>query len=390
MTNRNYNLIFLIFIILPVTSFAQRRNSNPSKTHLSLFPGYSNTGIQEIQQDYKLSLNLTSGITGSVHGIEVGLISNYNYEKFQGIQLAGFANISGANNVLNPKEKLEKTFGGFQFATLFNKTYGDGVGWQMASFNMAESSFKGFQLGFVLNKSRDFNGVQIAGLINSSTMGAAGFQLAPLFNYSGGQSYGMQISLFNYARTGGFISSTNSLFNDFYQIGLINFSKTNNGNQIGLINISGKNNGVPLGLINIDASHGNVSLRATDMFLSNLSISTGSKFYTNLLQVGYNLSISGLPVWGLGYGIEKEWRNSGYSRFVSTSISLWQQKHRNTKFLQSPRILRTEFIYGFKISKLRFLEVGLAVGYQINEFKGETTSLISQGIWQPGVILGIR
>ncbi|GAA5038829.1 hypothetical protein GCM10011506_37170 [Marivirga lumbricoides] len=72
-------------------------------------------GVKEIEQDYNLSLNLTSGLTGSVHGIEIGVISNYNFEKFQGIQLAGFANISGANNIINPKEKLEQTFKGLQF-----------------------------------------------------------------------------------------------------------------------------------------------------------------------------------------------------------------------------------------------------------------------------------
>ncbi len=191
MLNRNL-ILLLFFIFLPFISFAQKRNKRLSKTHLSLFPGFSNTGVQELEQDYNLSLNLTSGITSSVHGIEIGLISNYNYEKFQGIQLAGFANISGANNVLNPKEKLEKTFGGFQFAVLFNKTFGDGIGWQMSSFNIAESSFTGFQLAFIVNKSRDFTGVQVAGLMNSATKGAAGFQLAPLLNYSGGQSYGIK------------------------------------------------------------------------------------------------------------------------------------------------------------------------------------------------------
>lgn len=389
MNKRNSIIIILLIVILPTIALAQKRNKSPSKTHLSLFPGFSNAGVSEILQDYNLSLNLTSGITGSVHGIELGLISNYNYEKFQGIQLAGFANISGANNVINPKEKLEKTFGGFQFATLFNKTYGDGVGWQMASFNIAETSFTGVQLGFLLNKSRDFTGVQIAGLINSSTKGAAGFQLAPIFNYSGGQSYGMQISLFNYARTGGFISSSNSLFNDFYQIGLINFSKTNNGNQIGLINITGKNNGVPLGLINIDASHGNVSFRATDMFLSNLSISTGSQFYTNLLQVGYNFSISGLPVWGMAYGLEKEWKNTANTRLISTNLSLWQQKQQDIKLLKGARVLRTEIIYAFKFNKLRFLELGAALGYQAYASEGET-SLFNTGKFMPGFIIGIR
>ncbi|WP_201431795.1 hypothetical protein [Marivirga aurantiaca] len=346
--------------------------------------------MSELIRDYNLSLNLSSGVTGSVHGIELSLISSYNYQSFQGIQVSGFANISGANNILNPKEKLEETFRGFQFAGLMNKTFGDGTGWQLASFNIAESSFKGFQMALISNKARDMTGIQLAGLINSSVKGFGGIQMAPLFNYSGGQSYGMQIALFNYARSGGLINSRKTIFTDFYQIGLINFSKVNNGNQIGLINITEKNNGVPLGLINIDASHGNASFRATDMFLSNLAISTGSAFYTNLIQVGYNFSITGMPVWGLAYGLEKEWKNTDKNKLISLSLSLWQQKEKDEKLLEGPRILRTELIYGFKITKFRFLEIGAAFGYQLNESTALEPTLLPIGKVLPGFIMGIR
>ncbi|HET8861340.1 hypothetical protein [Marivirga sp.] len=337
-----------------------------------------------------MSLNLTSGITGSVSGIELGLISNYNYEKFQGIQFAGFANISGINNKLNPKEKLEQTFKGFQFAAISNKTFGDGAGVQVSTFNTAVSDFIGFQLGFMTNKTRYLQGAQIAGLINSSKTGMVGFQIAPLFNYSDGQTNGLQLGLFNYARTAGFGHDFTSLLNDTWQIGLINFSKVNNGNQIGLINISGKNNGVPLGLLNIDASEGHLSLRASDMFLSNITVASGSRFFNNLLQFGYNLSLNGLPKWGMSYGLEKEWTNPEKINFISINAVFWQQKAENRKFLKGPRLLRSELIYGFKITKYRFLEIGVAMNYQLSVVKNQEPSLFTMGDFSPGIVLGIQ
>jgi hypothetical protein len=304
--NQSFNLLVFLFFFLISTNLHSQYYSKQSSVHISAFPGFSNHSVDEISNHYKLSLNLSSGITGSVSGIELGLISNYNYEKFQGIQFAGLVNISGINNRLNPKEKLEETFKGFQFAAISNKTFGNGAGIQISTFNTAVSGFTGLQIGFLTNKARNLAGSQIAGLINSSKLGMVGFQIAPLFNYSDGQTNGLQLGLFNYARTAGFGHDFSSLFSDTWQIGFINFSKVNNGNQIGLINISGKNNGVPLGLLNIDASDGYLSFRSTDMFLSNIALGTGSRFFNNLLQFGYNFSITGMPVWGMAYGLGKE------------------------------------------------------------------------------------
>jgi hypothetical protein len=382
-------LVSIIFFFISLELFSQSY-SRQSKVHISAFPGFSNHTVNEISNHYKLSLNLTSGITGSVSGIELGLISNYNYEKFQGIQFAGFVNISGVNNKLNPKEKLEETFKGFQFAIIANKTFGDGIGAQISTFNAAESGFTGFQLGFLTNKSRYLEGAQIAGLINSSKIGMVGFQIAPLFNYSDGQTNGLQLGLFNYARTAGFGHEFSSFLSDTWQIGLINFSKVNNGNQIGLINISGKNNGVPLGLLNIDASEGRLSFRSTDLFLSNVSLATGSRFFGNMLQFGYNFSINGLPVWGISYGLEKEWSNPEKTKFVSISAAVWQQKAKEIKFLKGPKILRSELIYGFELTKLRDLEIGVAINYKLATVETQEPSLLTMGNFFPGIVLGIQ
>ncbi|SMG07662.1 hypothetical protein SAMN05661096_00061 [Marivirga sericea] len=382
-------IVFLVLFLISTNLFAQYY-SKQSNIHISAFPGFSNHSVDEISNHYKLSLNLTSGITGSVSGIELGLISNYNYEKFQGIQLAGLVNISGINNRINPKEKLEETFKGFQFAAISNKTFGNGAGVQISTFNTAVSGFNGLQIAFLTNKARNIAGSQIAGLINSSTLGMVGFQIAPLLNYSDGQTNGLQLGLFNYARTAGFGHELSSLFSDTWQIGLINFSKVNNGNQIGLINISGNNEGVPLGIINVDASRGHLSYRATDLYLLNIAAAAGSRFFSNLLQFGYNCSINGLPVWGIAYGLEKEWSNPENSKFLSMSASLWQQKVKDLKLLKGPKILRSELIYGFKITKRRELELGVAINYQLTKVENQEPSLLTIGNFFPGLIVGIQ
>lgn len=380
---------FLFFFLISIKVFPQSY-SKQSKIHISAFPGFSNNPAYELSTHYNLSLNLTSGVTGSVSGIEIGLLSNYNYEKFQGIQLAGFVNISGVNDRVNPKEKIGDTFKGFQFAAVANRTYGDGVGIQIAAFNTAEAVFSGVQLGFLMNQSRDLQGAQLAGVINTSQNGMVGFQIASLFNFSGGPTNGLQLGLFNYAKTLGFGHEFSSLLNDSWQIGLINISKVNNGNQIGLINITGNNKGVPLGLVNVDASHGRVSFRSTDMFLSNVSVSTGSRFFSNMLQFGYNLSLKGLPVWGMSYGLEKEWSDPEKTKFVSISAALWQQKIKDVKLFKGSRVVRSEFIYGFKITKFRYLELGVAANYTLRTVEGQKPSLLSFGKFFPGFTIGIQ
>lgn len=386
------SLIYPIIIIgLYFPANAQQRHS--SKAHYSLWPGFSNHGVKEIDQHYKLSLNLSSGITGSVKGFELAILSNYNFVYFQGIQIAGLANISGANNRVNPKEPLDETFRGIQFAGIINKTIGNGIGAQLASFNVAGGDFSGLQWAAVTNKARSIIGIQFSGLINSAPEGISGIQVTSLFNYSGAQSNGIQLGLFNYCREAGYRSTKSRLFRDFYQIGLVNISKTNYGNQIGLLNISGKNNGIPLGLLSIDASNSYASIRSDDVFLTSLVISTGSPFYLNTIKVGYNYGIANLPKWGLSYGVEKEWREQSINvRWMCyAGIHLVQLKEQGKPFFKGSRLLRSEFIYARKI-KREFFEFGLALSYEISQ-----TTLVEPGILSlknsrlhPGLILGYR
>ena len=382
---------FLLVQACVASVIAQQRGGS---MHWSLFPGFSNHGVLEMRNEYRASFNLTAGTTWQVSGLEISGLSSYNYRYFSGIQISGLSNISGVYNAIQPKEKIDETFRGIQAAGIINKTLGAGVGAQVASINSTGGHFTGFQWAGLFNYARSLQGIQLAGLFNSAPEGISGFQIASLFNSSGAQSLGIQLGIFNYCKTAGFMANPSNLFGDFYQIGLINVAGVSNGNQIGLINISKKNKGVPLGILNVDASHGYSSLRADDLFLGNLVISTGSRFYLNTFRVGYNFSLDGLPVWGMSYGLEQMWKEQDLipTWYFVTGLHLVQMKEKDVKLFKSGRLLRYEAVYSRKVAKGTFLEFGLALNYSLHNPHPSEQGLLHQApqkIW-PGVIFGYR
>ncbi|MDN4166752.1 hypothetical protein QWY31_14670 [Cytophagales bacterium LB-30] len=388
---RSRLIVFALGLMFAHSAWAQMPRGT---VHWSLFPGFSNHGVLEMRQEYRASFNLTAGTTWQVRGLEISGLSSYNYRYFSGIQISGLSNVSGGYNAIQPKEKIDETFRGIQAAGVINKTVGSAVGAQVASINSVGGHITGFQWAGLFNYARSLQGVQLAGLFNSAPEGISGFQIASLFNYAGAQSLGIQFGLFNYCKTAGFMANPSNLFGDFYQIGLINMAGVSNGNQIGIINISKKNKGVPLGILNVDASHGYSSLRADDLFLGNLVISTGSRFYLNTFRVGYNFSLDGAPVCGMSYGLEQMWKEQDLIPrwYFVTGVHLVQLKEKDVKLLKSGRLLRYEAVYTRKVAKGTFIEMGLALNYSLHNPQPAEQGFLhqtSQKIW-PGLILGYR
>ena len=81
-------------------AFAQERTEIDVKYkdfQLSLFPGISSNGLETWKYSNKYSINLFGGLSATNRVLEVGAISNLNIYGANGIQLAGLANIVGAN-----------------------------------------------------------------------------------------------------------------------------------------------------------------------------------------------------------------------------------------------------------------------------------------------------
>ena len=67
----------------------------------SLFPGISTNGIQSGLFTNKISINIFGGLSAGNELIEFGGISNINLKSSSGVQVAGLANIIGANTFIN-------------------------------------------------------------------------------------------------------------------------------------------------------------------------------------------------------------------------------------------------------------------------------------------------
>ena len=83
---------------------------------VSLVPGLGTNGMHPGGYHNYFSLNLTGGYSASTYLLEVGVLSNFNTEETRGLQIAGLANLTGANAFagMQRPERAEKTRKGFE------------------------------------------------------------------------------------------------------------------------------------------------------------------------------------------------------------------------------------------------------------------------------------
>jgi hypothetical protein len=171
---------------------------------------------------------------------------------------------------------------------------------------------------------RSVTGFQLAGLTNFSMQRVDGVQVSGFFNYTKGRLNGTQLALVNFSgnvegkfskmstkysglQIGAFNKTTRNM--DGFQIGLVNWVGDMNGLQVGLINISNKNQKYPIGLINVNNDeYGYVRAYASELFLYNFELATGSKHIINTISYHLNpskLVAKGEPKSAVGYAIGK-------------------------------------------------------------------------------------
>jgi hypothetical protein len=268
-----HRIIFLSLLIISFTSHGQeqalvKRPIRESKRffQVALFPGISTNGIYSGSYYNTISLNIFGGLSAGNKFLELSPISNVNLKRSTGIQFAGLANVVGANafvnltvyeerNMIN-KEDFESNFQGIQVAGLINYVRDHAGGIQLAGLlNVVGGDLKGVQIAGIGNSSGNgtngySQGFQLATLYNISKEAIAGFQISALFNYTDGGLSGTQFGLINKAR---FMYGKNTnppTRAKSLQVGLLNFSKEMDGIQFGLINFGGKSVGTRIGLIN--------------------------------------------------------------------------------------------------------------------------------------------
>jgi hypothetical protein len=342
---------------LTLKSFAQKPSAKKPREYnrsfqLAFFPGISTNGISSGSYTNDFSINLFGGLSAGNRIFELGLVTNVELNSVSGIQLAGLANIVGANTFLNmtlPEQRELERSGfksnqqGIQLAGLLNYVRIDGKGLQVSGgFNIVGFDFIGVQLAGLGNRSGgQAQGFQISGLYNLAEDGMGGVQISSLLNYTNGQLAGMQVGLLNKAvRIQGKKSSLAR--SRGLQIGLLNFCKEMDGTQIGLINIGGEmhgrqiglinfyhkappkeniKNGTPIGLLNFGSMGTYTRFSYNELYSLNMEITTGNcanctwirgtnmpyedrwkKLNQNALVFGYDYKED---TWGFGYGYQR-------------------------------------------------------------------------------------
>jgi hypothetical protein len=338
----------LLSALVLVTASAQKKNDFVKLLQGSLTPGLGTNGLHPGGFTNYFSLNLTSGYSSANYFLEIGGVSNLNESETRGLQIAGIANITGANAFagLQPKdidkkrrEGFEANLSGAQFSGLANVVLNNVFGWQAsAGVNISKGALQGFQLAGISNTVYKYSfAVQVAGVYNVSVESMDGVQVATLFNITEGGLYGAQIGLYNKS---GFMEGRNSYDNNdptAIQIGLMNTSGKMNGFQVGLVNVGKRMQGTQIGLINIYrggkmpqtkdgtsiglvnlGSTGYFSIYASDVFFGNIEVASGTVKNGRIAEDGWEKQIqNGLIYsndpgflswserWALGYSLKK-------------------------------------------------------------------------------------
>lgn len=419
-------LVLTALVALPLISFAQvnKKIRSYEKTfQLSIFPGISTNGVSSGSYYNMISLNLFGGLSAGSRLLEVGLITNSNIRSSNGIQLAGLANVVGANAFVNlsqseersliNKEEFEVNMKGIQVAGILNYVLNNASGIQFAGgLNVVGNTYKGLQLAGIGNSAGEtVQGVQLAGLYNVAEGSVAGFQISALFNYTNAQLSGMQLGLVNKAQWIKGAKSTQptrargiqigivniSAGMDCWQIGIVNVGGAMRGKQIGVINLFEKNGskertrmGTPVGLVNIGSKGTSLKLFYNELYPMNAEFSTGNcinctwilgsempyeeknQIYNqNVLIAGYDLA---RQTWGFGYGFQKVLYNKfsikpspfNKRRFISYGAKVMHLNRTMTLDKTFNLLTRLNVDYGRRF-KFLYLFGGVSLNYFMYE-----------------------
>jgi hypothetical protein len=352
-----YLFILIIFLSPGITSGQETKGRKvrefKKRFQVALFPGISTNGPESGSYINKVSINIFGGLSASNQIFEFSPVSNVEVKGTTGIQVAGLANIIGANAFINltVAEERDVMHAGFkvnaqgiQVAGLINFILNQATGIQFAgALNVVGDDFTGVQISGIGNSSGGYvMGLQAAGFYNIAKESISGVQVSSLFNYTEGEMSGTQIALVNKAKRiegkkstpptsarglqFGFVNICKSM--DGVQVGLVNFGGEMRGKQIGLVNffktrapMERVRSGTPIGLLNFGSKGSYFRYQANELYSTNFEWTSGNClncsrvlgsempfddrnqiFNQNSLIVGFN---PGMHSWGFGYGFQK-------------------------------------------------------------------------------------
>jgi len=329
------SVLITISILLFVNQLFAQQYGNFKKVPFAIgvFPPLSTNGKQAGDCVNQVSLNLFSGYSAGLSGVEFSLFTNTERDFVHGIQVAGFGNFVTGEftgfqfaNFANFNKGVSN---GFQFAGFsnfnydqangvlaagfFNFTNGKSLALQFAGFanfcediegvqaaafaNVVKGNGKATQLaGFANITQGEVNGIQAAGFLNYSKQKMQKIQVAGFLNISLDDVFGTQIAGFSNIVQGDLTGTQIS--------GFLNVAKKVNGFQIGIVNIADTlKSGMPIGLLSI-VKNGfrELEFSVSEGFNTQATYKIGVDRFYNIFTVGAQV-FGPEYCWGVGYGI---------------------------------------------------------------------------------------
>ena len=221
------------------------------------------TSKKKSPQRTYVNLGLFSNFT-CLNGFSLNAISSLQHYNAYGMQVTGFANITGLKSTGFQLAGITNVTGhracGAIFAGLMNVSGTSAYGLVASGLgNISGGDIKGMGISGLLNiGGKDTRGLMIGGLGNVAGEVQAGLAIGGLTNVSGESSRGVQItSLLNVAghsNEGWQLAGVGNVTvtNKGIQTAAFNFSADNRGVQLGVGNVNtGGKKGIQIGLVNV-------------------------------------------------------------------------------------------------------------------------------------------
>jgi hypothetical protein len=250
-----------------------------------------------VRAQRSFSLNIIGGISGGVHGVELGGVFNIDRYSVCGAQLAGVFNF------------VVEDVTGAQLG-LLNIAGGNVMGAQLAQVNIAGGHFLGAQLGLLDLVGGHLSGAQL-GLINLTGEGLGGLQEG-LVNVAIGDTEGVQLGLVNVT------------------------TQRVNGAMIGLVNVAAEADAA-IGLVNVIWNgRAQLDVWGTDAGLIMFGATPGAKYTHNVYGLGLKPMSDGAPALATALGI-------GVRPFSSARLSVDIDLITYSLFRKNPADSRWDF-----------------------------------------------
>lgn len=282
-----FTLLFLSFF-----SFAQDRNDlDLYRKHFQfslITPPLSTNGVYFHKTVNDISINTFLGISAGTRAFEVAGFSNINLYYSKGIELAGFANISG----ILPSDYNSHGIMASGFANINGNKY---TGVQASGFANVSNAFSGVQAaGFANINLKTESAVQAAGFANATIKADSVFQAAGFANIALDGEVKVQAAGFgNVAKDVDGVQAA----------GFMNVARNVKGVQVsGFINVCDSLDGVAISFINIVRKNG---YRSIEFSLSDWApFQATYKMGTKKLYNVYSLSklANGWDRYAFGFG----------------------------------------------------------------------------------------